>query len=418
VKRYNLAIVGATGAVGKEILKVLAERNFPYGEIKMLASERSEGKKITFQDREYTVQKTGADSFKNTDIAFFAGGSASKLYAHDAVKAGAIAVDNSSSFRYDPEVPLIVPEVNPEDVSWHKGIIANPNCSTIQMVVALKPLHDAAKIKRIVASTYQAVSGAGRDGIDELKNQVAQISRQEFAQGVRGAADKVAEGGTIVFNSIKKQAAKLAETTAGSALKEQLNKIAESETMGEVRHHVAKIGQMDVVEDVKEQFSKFGQPAILKPQVFQYQIAFNVIPHIDAFQDNGYTKEEMKMVWETQKMFHDDDLKISVTTVRVPVFRSHSESINIELEKSLSVDEAREILRNAPGVVVIDNVAENEYPMPLFASDTDQVYVGRIREDISTDNGLSLWVVADQIRKGAATNAVQIAELLVKDGLV
>jgi aspartate-semialdehyde dehydrogenase len=418
MKKYNIAIVGATGAVGQEILKVLAERDFPFANIKMLASERSKGKKITYQDKEYTVEVTGPDSFGGCDIVLFAGGVASKMFAHDAVKAGAIVIDNSSTFRYDPEVPLVVPEVNPDDVKWHKGIIANPNCSTIQMVVALKPLYDAAKIKRVVVSTYQAVSGAGREGIDELRDQASQLSRQDLAANAKEQADKVFQGGAKVLSVLKDQAAKLAKTEAGSTVKDQWDKIAQSQTMGELRHHLAKLSQTEVFEDMKEQLAKIGQPAALKPNIFQYQIAFNLIPHIDVFQENDYTKEEMKMAWETQKMFHDPNIAISATAVRVPVFRSHSEAINIELEKPLSTDQAKEILRNAPGIIVIDNPEETEYPMPLFASDTDQVYVGRIRKDISTDNGLVLWVVADQIRKGAATNTVQIAELLIEKGLV
>lgn len=336
MKNYHIAIVGATGAVGHELLKVLAERNFPVGKLSLLASERSEGKTIEWQGKEYTVSATTENSFEGVDIALFAGGSAALTYGPAAVKAGAVVIDNSSNFRYDPEVPLIVPEVNPEDVHWHKGIIANPNCSTIQMVVALKPLHDAAKIKRIIVSTYQAVSGAGLPGLKELEQQTVQLSRGE-----------------------------------------------------------------EVV-----------------PSAFPYQIAFNVIPNIDVLIEDGYYKEEMKMVWETRKMFHDDSIRINATAVRVPVYRSHSESITIETEKPLSADQAREILSNSPNIVVIDDPANKKYPMPLFCSDTDEVYVGRIRKDISSDNGLSLWVVADQIRKGAATNAVQIAELLVKENLV
>lgn len=336
MKKYNVAIVGATGAVGQEILKVLAERNFPLNELKLLASERSHGKKISYQGKDYMVEATTSDSFKGSQIVLFAGGSASTKFAQDAVKSGAVVIDNSSAFRLDPDVPLVVPEVNPEDVRWHKGIIANPNCSTIQMVVALKPLHDAAKIKRIVVSTYQAVSGAGKEGIDELDLQVRQISS--------------------------------------------------------------------------------GQE--VKPEVFQYQIAYNLIPHIDVFQENDYTKEEMKMVNETRKMFHDDSIAISATAVRVPVFRSHAEAINIETEKPLTVEEARDLLKNAPGIVVVDDPSTKQYPMPLFASDTDEVYVGRVRKDISCENGLVLWVVADQIRKGAATNAVQIAEVLIKENLI
>lgn len=336
-RTYNVGIVGATGAVGQELMKILAERKFPYGELRMLASARSKGKIIEFNGQSYEVGVTDANAFAGLDIVLFAGGEASKLYAKDAVKAGAVVIDNSSNFRYDPEVPLVVPEVNPEDVRWHKGIIANPNCSTIQMVVALKPLHDYAKIKRVVVSTYQAVSGAGVEGISELREQSA--------------------------------------------------KLCAGEPLGET-------------------------------QVFAHQIGFNLIPHIDVFQDNDYTKEEMKMAWETTKMFHDDEIRVSATAVRVPVFRSHSEAISIETERDLSPEMARELLSKAPGVKVMDDIHNNVYPMPYPLSDSDTVYVGRIRRDISTDKGLVMWVVADQLRKGAATNTVQIAEQLVAYDLV
>jgi len=336
VKKYTVAIVGATGAVGQELLKILAERNFPVGELRLLATERSAGKIISWQGTDYTVQATTKDSFHGVQIALFAGGAASLEYAPAAVEAGAVVIDNSSNYRYKEDVPLVVPEVNPEDLRWHKGIIANPNCSTIQMVVALKPLHDAAKITRIQASTYQAVSGAGLPGLEELRCQT-----------------------------------------------EDLNA---------------------------------GRP--VESKVFQHQIAYNVIPQIDVLIEDGYYKEEMKMVWETRKMFHEPELPISCTAVRVPVFRSHSESISIETERPLSPEEAREILAKAPGVQVIDAPAESQYPMPLLASDTDTVYVGRIRKDISTEKGLCLWVVADQIRKGAATNAIQIAECLIREELI
>ncbi len=338
MKKFNVAIVGASGAVGHEFLKVLAERDFPIGELRLLATERSAGTKIKFKDQEYEVQATTNDSFAGIDIALFAGGSASTVYAKPAVEAGAVVIDNSSNFRYDPEVPLVVPEVNPQDVRWHKGIIANPNCSTIIMVVALKPLHDLGKIKRVVVSTYQACSGAGLPGMEELQKEVEMI--------VAGQADSIA------------------------------------------------------------------------PKAFAHQIAFNLIPQIDVLTDNGYYKEEMKMTWETQKIFHDDNIKLAATCVRVPVFRSHSEAVTVELEKHITVEEAAAALRKAPGVVVIDDPANNKYPMPLYTSDTDEVYVGRIREDISSETGINMWVVADQIRKGAATNAIQIAELLIRDGLV
>ena len=336
MKKYNVAIVGATGAVGHELLNVLAEREFPINKLVLLASARSEGKIINWQGQDYTVHEAKPESFEGVDIVLFAGGNISKTLAPEAVKRGAVCIDNSSTFRYDPEVPLVVPEVNPEDVRWHKGIIANPNCSTIQMVVALKPLYDAFGIKRVVVATYQAVSGAGKEGLDELQQQIKDMA-------------------------------------AGNEL---------------------------------------------KIEAFQHQIACNVIPHIDIFLDNDYTKEEMKMTWETQKMLHDENILLSATAVRVPVYRSHAEAIHIETEKPVTADEARAVLANAPGVVIQDNPAEKLYPMPLYSSDTDEVYVGRIRKDIAVDNGLSLFVVADQIRKGAATNAVQIAQLLVAEGLV
>ena len=336
MKRFNVAVVGATGAVGQELVKILTERDFPVADLKPLATERSAGKKIEFKGKQYTVEPTTAEAFAGVDIALFAGGSASKDFAREAAKRGAVVVDNSSAFRMEPDVPLVVPEVNPEDVKLHKGIIANPNCSTIIMVVALKPIHDAAKIKRVVVSTYQAVSGAGKEAIDELAAQVKQL----------------AEGKEIVR------------------------------------------------------------------EVFPYQIAFNLIPHIDVFSEMDYTKEEWKMVHETKKIMHDEVMEITATTVRVPIFRSHSESVNIETEQKLSASEARKLLAGAPGIIVQDNPAGKEYPMPLFTSERDEVFVGRIREDNSIANGLNLWVVADQLRKGAATNAVQIAELVVKYGCI
>lgn len=335
MKKYAVAIVGATGAVGQELINGLDERNFPLKELRLLASCRSKGKIIPFRGEDLVVDECTADSFGGIDIVLFAGGSQSKQFALDAVKAGAVVIDNSSAFRMDPDVPLVVPEVNPEDIDWHKGLIANPNCSTIQMVVALKPLHDEAKIKRIIVSTYQAVSGAGKEGMAALE------------------------------------------------------------------------------QEVKEYAAAGKDPKFLTASAFPYPIAFNCIPQIDSFLEDGYTKEEMKMVNETRKMFHDETIAINATTVRVPVFRSHSESITIETEKPLSPERAKELLSSAPGVVLQDAPEKQEYPMPVFSSGTNEVYVGRIRKDISSANGLSLWVVADQIRKGAATNAIQIAELLI-----
>ncbi len=328
---YRVAVVGATGAVGQEILLILKERGFPVAELAVLADESWDGKQIGFGDEQLTVHTAVPESFQKIDIAFFAtSGPVSETLVPEAVKRGAVAIDNSSSFRLKPDVPLVVPEVNPQDVAWQKGIIANPNCSTILFVVPIKPLHDAAHIRRAVVSTYQAVSGAGREAIDELLLQTRQVLDGEA----------------------------------------------------------------------------------ISPRSFPYQIAFNLIPHIDVFGENGYTREEMKMVWETQKILHDPEIRISATTVRVPVFRSHSESVNIETERKLTPDAARRLLAQAPGVVVQDDPASLQYPLPLMASNHDEVFVGRIREDLSSELGLNLWLAGDQLRKGAATNAVQIAELL------
>jgi aspartate-semialdehyde dehydrogenase len=343
MKKYNVAILGATGAVGQEFLNLIEERKFPFNELKLLASERSEGKKIDFMGKTYTVEKATADSFKDVQIALFAGGAASKTFANDAVKHGAVVIDNSSAFRMDPNVPLVVPEVNPEAIKTHKGIIANPNCSTIIMVMALKPIHDAVKIKRIVVSTYQAVSGGGKEAIDELTNQVKAIAENRPVE---------------------------AHILPGASLPKH------------------------------------------------YQIAFNLLPQIDVFVEGDYTKEEMKMVNETHKILGDSSIGITATTVRVPVYRSHSESVNLELDGPLSAAKAKELLAAFPGVIVEDNPAEMIYPMPLFTSNRDEVFVGRIREDKSVANGLNLWVVGDQIRKGAALNALQIAEYMISHNLI
>lgn len=332
---FNVAVAGATGAVGQTMIRVLEERDFPVREIRFLASERSEGKKLSFKAEKVRVRKLDHDSFDGIDIAIFsAGGDRSLTFAPSAARAGAVVVDNSNAWRMDPEVPLIVPEVNPHAASGYKakGIIANPNCSTIQMVVALKPLYDYARIKRVVVSTYQAVSGSGQKAIVELKDQV-----------------KAWAGGRIP-----------------------------------------------------------------KARVYPHQIAFNCLPHIDVFMDNGYTREEMKMVNETRKIMEDPEIQVSATAVRVPVFYSHSEAVNVEFEQKISASRARELLSRAPGIKVIDDPFKNVYPLALDAEGQDLTLVGRIREDISQANGLDFWVVADNIRKGAATNAVQIAELLVE----
>ncbi len=339
MRKYNVAILGATGAVGQEFLNLIEERNFPFAELKLLASKRSAGKKIQFMGKEYTVEEATEDSFKGVEIALFAGGAASKTFAPAAVKAGAVVIDNSSAFRMDPEVPLVVPEVNPEAIAQHKGIIANPNCSTIIMVMALKPLYDVSKIKRIVVSTYQAVSGGGKEAMAELEEQVKAIN----------------EGRPVVANILP-----------GASL---------------AKH---------------------------------YQIAFNLIPQIDVFKENLYTKEEMKMIDETKKIMSDDSLRITATTIRVPVYRSHAESVNVEFEDEISVEKAREVLAAFPGVTLTDNPDEQVYPMPLETSGKNDVEVGRIRKDYSIDHGLNFWVCGDQIRKGAALNALQIAEYMIE----
>ncbi|MHB1420627.1 MAG: aspartate-semialdehyde dehydrogenase [Bacillota bacterium] len=335
MKAYNVAVVG-TGAVGQAMLDVLEERKFPVGALKVLATSRSAGKNVMFAGQEYTIEETTPQSFEDIHIALFAGGDASKQFAHEAVLRGAVVIDNSSTFRMDPDVPLVVPEVNPQAVDGHRGIIANPNCSTIQMVVVLKPLHDAARITRVVVSTYQAVSGAGSDAMDELREQTG----------------KLLAGEEIV------------------------------------------------------------------PKVFPYQIAFNLLPQIDAFLDSGYTKEEMKMINETQKILGDDSIRVTATTVRVPVYISHSESVNVETERKITAATARELFSRSPGIVVLDRPEDKIYPLPVNAAGKDEVFVGRIREDNSIPNGLNMWVVSDNLRKGAATNAIQIAELLLKRNLL
>ena len=336
---YDVAVVGATGAVGEVMLGILAERNFPVGKVYALASERSVGKKVKFGDTMLTIENLADFDFSKVQIGLFSpGASISKEYAPIAASQGCVVIDNTSQFRYDDDIPLVVPEVNPHAVAdyTNRGIIANPNCSTIQMLVALKPLHDAAKITRVNVCTYQAVSGSGKPAINELAGQTAQL----------------------------------------------LN----------------------------------GKEVEVK--VYPKQIAFNVIPQIDVFLDNGYTKEEMKMVWETQKIMEDNDILVNPTAVRVPVFYGHSEAVHIETRDKLTAEHATELLKNAPGITVIDERTDGGYPTAVSdAANHDATYVGRIREDISHSNGLDLWVVSDNVRKGAALNSIQIAEVLIRDYL-
>ncbi len=339
-KTYDVAVVGATGAVGEAMVEILEARSFPVGELYLLASERSAGKRVTFCGKQVPVQNLAEFDFSRVQIGLFsAGGSISAEYAPKAAAAGCVVIDNTSHFRRDDDVPLVVPEVNPQAAAdWRqRGIIANPNCSTIQMLVALKPLYDAAGIERINVATYQAVSGTGKSAIEELAGQTARL----------------------------------------------LN----------------------------------GQPA--ESKVYPKQIAFNAIPHIDTFQENGYTREEMKMVWETQKIFADESILVNPTCVRVPVFHGHAEAVHIETRNALSAAQARELLEAAPGVTVIDEREDGGYATQVSdAAGTDPVFVSRIREDISHPRGLNLWVVSDNLRKGAALNSVQIAELLLRDNLL
>ncbi|MEL7607743.1 aspartate-semialdehyde dehydrogenase [Sedimentibacter saalensis] len=337
MKKYNVAILGATGAVGQEMLKVLGERNFPYGELKLLASKRSAGEEVEFQGKKFVIEEATENSFENINVVLCAAENyISEALSPAAVKAGAVVIDNSSAFRLNDDVPLVVPEVNPEDVKNHKGIIANPNCSTIIALTALNELNKYAKINRMVVSTFQAVSGAGVNGIKELDQQISDIN----------------SGKTVEIKT------------------------------------------------------------------FAHQIAYNVIPQIGDFDEMGYSQEEMKMQNEGRKIFHNPDLKVNCTCVRVPVYRSHSESITIETEKEITPEKARELLANADGVKLVDDPASKKYPMPLDTSNQDLIYVGRVRKDISQDNSLVLWCCGDQVRKGAATNAVQIAEVLVKENLI
>jgi aspartate-semialdehyde dehydrogenase len=335
-KKYCVAVVGATGAVGNELIKVLAEQKFPLASLKLLASSRSAGKTLEFGGEELPVEELREDSFEDVDIALFsAGAGVSREFAPLAARSGCVVIDNSSAWRMDPEVPLVVPEVNPHAVADYKnkGIIANPNCSTIQMVVVLKPIYDTAGIERVVVATYQAVSGTGKRAMEELKDQTMKLLNFQEATS----------------------------------------------------------------------------------EVYPYRIAFNCFPHIGSFLENGYTEEEMKMVHETQKIMEDSNIRVSATSVRIPVFYGHSEAVNIQTTRKLTARDARVLLVRAPGVRVVDNPSEKIYPMPLEAAGIDETLVGRIREDISSEHGLDLWIVADNIRKGAALNTVQIAQLLVKE---
>ncbi|MEN2766395.1 aspartate-semialdehyde dehydrogenase [Ornithinibacillus xuwenensis] len=343
--KYNIAVVGATGAVGQKIVKILEERNFPINNLKLLSSKRSAGTKIQFKDTELVVEEATNDSFHDIDIALFsAGGSVSKRFAPEAVKRGAVVVDNTSAFRMDEEVPLVVPEVNEDDLKAHQGIIANPNCSTIQMVAALKPIQDAFGLSRVIVSTYQAVSGAGTQAVEELKTQAQQILANEEPE------------------------ATILPVKSG-------------------KNH--------------------------------YPIAFNALPQIDLFQENGYTFEEMKMINETKKIMHAPDLSVAATCVRLPFFTSHAESVYVEVEqKGLTTEELWKVLEHAEGIILQDDPATQTYPTPLSASGKNDVFVGRVRKDLDHENGFHMWVVSDNLLKGAAWNTVQIAERLIEKNLL
>jgi len=339
-KLFNVAVVGATGAVGEQILNLLASRNFPIRELKLLSSARSAGTKITFKDQELTVEEAKPESFEGIDIALFsAGGDVTKALAPHAVKHGAVCIDNTNAYRMDENTPLVVPEVNIEKISEHKGIIANPNCSTIQMVVALKPLQDRFGISRIIVSTYQAVSGAGNLAIDELHRQTAASLHGE-----------------------------------------------------EVKPAILPVGALPV----------------------KHQIAFNAIPQIDKFQENGYTLEEMKMVRETKKIMGDESIQVTATCVRIPVVYGHSESLYVELKNDYDLEEVKQLLADAPGVTLVDDPANQQYPLATDAAGKPDVFVGRLRRDLGTDRGLNMWIVSDNLLKGAAWNAVQIAEHIAR----
>ncbi|WP_058307762.1 aspartate-semialdehyde dehydrogenase [Gracilibacillus massiliensis] len=341
-QRYNVAVVGATGAVGAKMLETLDKKNFPINELHLLSSKRSAGKELEFQGKTYTVQETTPESFEGIDIALFsAGGSVSKKFAPEAVKRGAVVVDNTSAYRMDPEVPLVVPEVNEEDIKTHNGIIANPNCSTIQMVAALKPIQDQFGMSRVIVSTYQAVSGAGNEALDELRTQ-----SKAFLEGEDLEAELLPVSGE--------------------------------------KHH--------------------------------YPIAFNALPQIDVFQDNGYTFEEMKMINETKKIMHDDTVHVAATCVRLPFFTSHAESVYVEVDKEgVTVDQLKTAISNAEGIVLEDDPENQVYPTPLSSAGKCDVFVGRIRKDLDNQKGFHLWVVSDNLLKGAAWNSVQIAESLIKN---
>ena len=339
MKKYNVCVLGATGMVGREMIKVLEERNFPVNKFLPLASHRTAGQKVSFQGKNYTVEEAKPESFEGIEIGLFsAGAKVSKIFAPEAAKRKCIVIDNTSLFRMDPEVPLIVPEVNPQAIKKHKGIIANPNCSTAQMVLPLKPIYDAAGIERIVVSTYQSTSGWGKEAVAEMYDQTKKL--------------------------------------------------------------------------LKDPKARVEAKCIFK------QIAFNVVPQIDSFLDNAYTREEMKMVDETRKIFEDDKIQVSATCVRVPVAIGHSEAVNIKTKKKISVNEVRKLINAFPTCRVVDDPSKGEYPTPIDCEGKDETFVGRIREDISQENGIEMWIVSDNLRRGAALNAILIAEKMIKDGLI
>ena len=475
MKQVNVGILGATGAVGQEMIKILEERNFPVSSLRPIASARSAGSKIMFRGQECTIVEASDDAFEGLDIVLGAAeNDIAERFAPSIVKAGAVFVDNSSAFRLDPNVPLVIPEINPEDVKWHKGIISNPNCTTIVTLVAINALAKESPIETIIASSYQAVSGAGKGGIDELNNEVKALSEGKHLEPkvfqyqiayniIPQIGGEAFEGLDLVLgaaeNDIAKQyapaivkaGAVFVDNSSAFRLDKDVPLVIPEINPEDVKWHkgiisnpncttivslvaINALNQLSPIESIvassyqavsgagaggpielMAEVDALSRGESYQPKVFQYQIAYNVIPQIGGEAFEGYTSEEMKMQNEGRKIMHLPELKVSCTCVRVPVVRSHSVSIVVRTKEKISVERARELIAAAPGCKLVDDLANKRYPMPLETSDQDLVFVGRIRDDLTSDNGLNIWCCGDQVRKGAATNAVQIAQLLIEE---